>query len=84
MGEYIRDGPNVTLRNNLGTIMGAAAGRTKITENHWIECFRIVDTVLTKVIQVQRLHMNLICEFVQRPVFYEFGYSVQLISQMEN
>lgn len=36
----------------------------KTAENRCRECFCTVDTILTKVIQVQRLHMNLIGDFV--------------------
>lgn len=49
---------------NPADIMGTV-DCTRSTRDCWIECFRIVDTVLTKVIQVQRLHMNLMCEFVE-------------------
>lgn len=59
MGEYSR----ATLASNLATIPGNG-DRLKSMEERWMECFRIVDTVLAKVVHVQRLHMSLICEFV--------------------
>lgn len=59
MGEYSRSGYDSVLDSNRVTV-----GRTKTTEDRWVDCFCIVDTVLAKVVQIQRLHMKLICEFV--------------------
>lgn len=36
------------------------------TVGHWMECFRVIDNVFTKVVQIQQLHMDLIwfcCSF---------------------
>lgn len=64
MGEYLRGSHDLTLSSNTATSTGNLDS-TKTSEDCWIECFRVVDTVLAKVVQVQRLHMNLFCEFVE-------------------
>lgn len=51
MGEYPRQGVHATLTNSK---------RTKTDQSYWTEGFRVVDTIFTKMTQIQKLHMNLI------------------------
>lgn len=65
MGEYPRGDHYANMASNLASIT-RTVDCMKSAHGHWAECFRIVDTVLTKVVQVQQLHMDLmwdLCKF---------------------
>lgn len=56
MGEYLRE-DYAGLANKVSSLT-STVNHMKTDQSHWIECFRIVDAVITKLTQVQQLHMD--------------------------